>query len=52
MRVAVSKEERKSDMVTGTEEGTDEGGHQQGRKKYGKRDMMTGYVGGGHQQGS
>ena len=33
MRVAASKEERKRDVVTSTEEGTDEGGRQQGRTR-------------------
>ena len=34
--MAISKEERKRDVITGTEEGTDEGGREQGRKKEGR----------------
>ena len=53
MRVFVSKEERKRDVITGTEEGTDV--RQQGRKKDGNRDVVTGMEEGpeegGHQQG-
>ena len=36
------KKEAKREVVTGTEEGTDEGGCQPGRKKDGKRDVVTG----------